>query len=81
MRLDKFLKVSRIIKRRTVAASAAGMGRVFVNGNEAKPGKQLKLNDEIEIFFGDSSLKVIVKSLKETVRKDDADTMYEVINE
>lgn len=81
MRLDKFLKVSRIIKRRTVAASAAGMGRVLVNGNEAKPGKQLKVDDEIEIFFGDSSLKVRVKLLQESVRKDDADSMYEVINE
>ncbi|MBQ9942049.1 MAG: RNA-binding S4 domain-containing protein [Christensenellaceae bacterium] len=79
MRLDKFLKVSRVIKRRTVAASACTGGRVCVNGREAKPGLQLKVGDEITIEFGNRPVKVRVRSLKETVRKEEAEEMYEVI--
>ena len=58
MRLDKFLKVSRLIKRRTVANSVSEMGRVFVNGNPAKPAKQLKVGDIIEIEYANKTEKV-----------------------
>ena len=81
MRLDMFLKVSRVIKRRTVANSACDGGRVTVNGREAKPGHKLKVGDEITIGFGNKPLKIRVLELRENVRKDDADTLYEVIRE
>lgn len=80
MRLDKYLKNSRIIKRRTVAKEACEQGRVAVNGRVAKPGLELKLGDEICISFGNSVLDVRVVSLAENVRKDDAQNLYEVIN-
>ena len=80
MRLDKFLKVSRIIKRRTVAKDACEQGRVEVNGKIAKPGLELKIDDEITITFGSNVLKVRVVSMPDNVRKDDAQSMYEVIN-
>jgi ribosomal 50S subunit-recycling heat shock protein len=80
MRLDKYLKNSRIIKRRTVAKEACEQGRVEVNGKTAKPGLELKLGDEICITFGNNILKVRVLAMPETVRKNDADTMYEVID-
>ncbi|MBR3304456.1 MAG: RNA-binding S4 domain-containing protein [Christensenellaceae bacterium] len=81
MRLDKYLKVSRLIKRRTVAQEACDGGRVLVNGREAKPGLQLKEGDTVTIGFGGHPLTVRVLSLKETVRKEEADTMYEVIEQ
>ena len=80
MRLDKYLKNSRIIKRRTVAKEACEQGRVEVNGRVAKPGLELKLGDEICITFGNNILKVRVLAMPETVRKDDADSLYEVIS-
>ena len=80
MRLDKYLKNSRIIKRRTVAKEACEQGRVEVNGRVAKPGLELKLGDEITITFGSSVLKVRVTAMPENVRKEDAGTMYEVIS-
>lgn len=80
MRLDKYLKNSRIIKRRTVAKEACEQGRVEVNGKIAKPGVELKTGDEIQITFGNNILKVRVVSMPETVRKDDAQSMYEVID-
>lgn len=80
MRLDKFLKVSRLIKRRTVASSACGAGRIFVNGREAKAGYQLKIGDEICLEFGKSKLTVKVQQLKETVRKEEAETLYQVVS-
>lgn len=79
MRLDKYLKNSRIIKRRTVAKEACEQGRVEVNGKVAKPGLELKEGDEIKITFGNNILSVRVTSLKENVRKDDAQDLYEVI--
>jgi len=79
MRIDKFLKNSRIIKRRTVAKEACEQGRRTVNDKVAKPGTELKVGDEIYIQFGNGSLRVIVKELKDTCRKEDAPTMYEVI--
>ena len=80
MRLDKYLKNSRIIKRRTVAKDACEQGRVEVNGKVAKPGLELKTGDVIQITFGNNFLKVRVVSMPETVRKDDAQDMYEVID-
>lgn len=79
MRLDKYLKNSRIIKRRTVAKEACEQGRVEVNGKIAKPSLELRTGDVIQITFGSNILKVRVASMPETVRKDDAQTMYEVI--
>ena len=81
MRLDKFLKVSRIIKRRTVAGEACGKQRVSVNGSVAKAGKDVKVGDVIEIRFGSSTLKARILKVSETARKEDADSMYEVIGE
>ena len=79
MRLDKYLKISRIIKRRTVAKDACEQGRVEVNGKVAKPGLELKVGDEIKITFGNNELKVKVTSLKENVKKEDAQDLYIVI--
>ncbi|MCL2098806.1 MAG: RNA-binding S4 domain-containing protein [Oscillospiraceae bacterium] len=81
MRLDKYLKVSRLIKRRTVAGEACGSGRVSVNGRAAKSAYEVKLNDVIEISFGGKTLKVKVAGLKEYVKKDEAGAMYEVLEE
>ena len=80
MRLDKYLKNSRIIKRRTVAKDACEQGRVEVNGKVAKPGLERKIGDEIQITFGSNTLRVKVLAMPETVRKEDAETMYEVIS-
>ena len=79
MRLDKFLKVSRVIKRRTVAGNACKTGRVLVNGKDAKPGKQIDAGDEITIEFGSGALKVRVREVRESCPKDEAASMYEVI--
>ena len=76
MRLDKYLKVSRIIKRRTVANEACDSGRVSVNGKPAKAGLDVKVGDIIEIAFGSSNVKVEVRSVQESVRKEDAASMY-----
>ena len=81
MRLDKYLKVSRIIKRRTVASEACDKKRVWVNGNQAKSGKDIKIGDEIEIRFGCNTLKVKVLQIAETVRKENAGDMYEILEE
>ena len=80
MRLDKYLKNSRIIKRRTIAKEACEQGRVEVNGRIAKPGLELKTGDEIQITFGSNILRVRVVSMPDNVRKDDAQSMYEVLN-
>ena len=79
MRLDKFLKVSRIIKRRTVANDACDAARIMVNGRSAKASYTVKENDVIEVGFGGRTLKVRVLSVKETVGKADAASLYEVI--
>ena len=79
MRLDKFLKVSRIIKRRTVANEACDAERVSVNGRPAKASYDVKINDEITVTLGSRSLKVRVVSVNEYAQKADAAQMYEVI--
>ncbi len=79
MRIDKYLKVSRIIKRRTVAAEACDGGRVSVNGKAAKPGTDIKIGDVIEVSFGEKKVKVEVTDVSEKVRKDAASSMYKVL--
>lgn len=76
MRLDKYLKVARIIKRRTVANEACDQGRVTVNGQIARASIAVKPNDVIEIKFGNKTCKYEVLEVKETVRKEEADNMY-----
>lgn len=79
MRLDKFLKVSRVIKRRTVANDACDTEHVSVNGKRAKASYDVKENDIIEITFGEKTLKIRVLDVKEHAAKADASSMYEVI--
>ncbi|MBE6810527.1 MAG: RNA-binding S4 domain-containing protein [Ruminococcaceae bacterium] len=79
MRLDKYLKVSRIIKRRTIANEACDAGRVTVNGRVARASLDVKVNDIIEISFGSKNVKVQVLSIAEAVKKDDASLMYKII--
>ncbi|MCK1222289.1 RNA-binding S4 domain-containing protein [Streptococcus uberis] len=81
MRLDKFLKVSRIIKRRPVAKEVSDKGRIKVNGVLAKSSTDLKINDEIEIRFGNKLLTVKVLEMKDSTKKEDAVKMYEIIKE
>ncbi len=76
MRLDKYLKISRLIKRRTVANEACDAGRVLVNDKVAKASVNVKVGDVIEIQFGSKSVKVEVLDVQETVRKDDAKELY-----
>ena len=79
MRIDKFLKVSRLIKRRTIAKEACDKERVTINGKNAKAGSEVKVGDVIEIQFGNSSLSARVLKISESQRKEDAETMYEII--
>lgn len=76
MRLDKFLKVSRLIKRRTVANEACDAGRVSVNGKEAKASARVKVGDIIEIAFGNKTVKVEVLDLQETTKKAEAKELF-----
>ncbi|MDR0425043.1 MAG: RNA-binding S4 domain-containing protein [Clostridiales Family XIII bacterium] len=79
MRIDKYLKNSRLIKRRTVAKEACEKERVLINGRPAKPGAEVKLGDIILLRFGNSEVKVRVAALTESPRKEDAAQMYEAI--
>ena len=81
MRLDKFLKVSRVIKRRTVANDVCSAGRVSVNGRTAKPSVKLNVGDVVSIVFGNGVVTFKVLSLEQTVRKEDASSMYEIIED
>ena len=81
MRLDKYLKVSRIIKRRTVANEACDGAHVSVNGRPAKASYDVKENDIIEITFGTKTLRVRVISIKDSTKKADAAEMYEVLSD
>ncbi len=79
MRIDKFLKVSRILKRRTVAQEACGENKVLINGKAAKPATAVKIGDTVEVIYATGTLKFRVLNIKETVKKDEAASLYEVI--
>jgi ribosomal 50S subunit-recycling heat shock protein len=81
MRLDKFLKVSRIIKRRTVANDACDASHVSVNGRTVKASYDVKVGDEITVSFGARTLTVRVLSVKETVKKEEAAELYEIVSQ
>ena len=81
MRLDKYLKVSRLIKRRTLAKEVAENERILVNDKLAKPSKELNIGDIITIEFGNKIVKVKVASLEQSIKKEDALNMYEFISE
>ena len=81
MRVDKFLKVSRILKRRSLAQEAASGGRVKVNGRVVKPAHQLKIGDIVEIGFNSGTFSFEILDIKETVKKEQAENLYRVITE
>ena len=79
MRIDKFLKVSRVVKRRTVANEVCSAGRVLINDKIVKPGAEVKVGDIVSIRFGNGVTRFRVLSIKETVRKEEANEMYELL--
>lgn len=81
MRIDKYLKNARVIKRRTIAKEACEQSRVLVNGKVAKPGTEINIGDEIEIIFGSKPMKIKVEQILEHVMKDDYKEMYSIIND
>ncbi|WKY78965.1 RNA-binding S4 domain-containing protein [Leuconostoc lactis] len=81
MRLDKYLKVSRLIKRRTVAKEISDQGRISINGKVAKSSSDVSTNDELEIRFGNKTLTVKILKIVETTKKDEAADMYEIVSE
>jgi len=81
MRLDKFLKVSRLIKRRTLAKQVADQGRITINGTKGKASSVLKENDELQIRFGQKVVTVRVDQLKENARKEETANMYTILKE
>ncbi len=81
MRLDKFLKVSRLIKRRTLATEVSDQGRITINGKEAKASSTVKLGDELTIRLGQRTVTARIDRLQETSRKEEAAEMYTIVNE
>ncbi len=81
MRIDKFLKVSRILKRRTLAQEACDGGRVSVNGRSVKPSQNIKIGDVVEIAFNSGLVKFEILDIKETVKKEEAENLYRIITE
>ena len=81
MRLDKFCKVSRLLKRRTISKELAEHQRILVNGKAVKPAYDVKCGDEITIIFGQKQLTVRVLALQESLRKEEASSLYEIIHE
>ena len=79
MRIDKFLKVSRIIKRRTIANEACDAGRVLINDKVVKASAEVKVGDIVEVLFGGKSVKIEVLSLKETTKKDEAQELFKFL--
>ena len=79
MRIDKFLKVSRIIKRRTIANEACDAGRVLINDKVIKASAEVKVGDIVEVLFGGKSVKVEVLSLKETTKNDEAQDLFKYL--
>ena len=81
MRLDKFLKVSRLIKRRTLAKEVADQGRIQLNGQVAKASTDVEVGDELQIRFGNKLVTVVIDSIAEHARKEDAKEMYRLLKE
>ncbi|PYZ91553.1 hypothetical protein CR194_19690 [Salipaludibacillus keqinensis] len=81
MRLDKYLKVSRLIKRRTMAKEVADQGRVQVNGQKAKAGTDVKIGDELDVMFGQKHIKLQIDRIEEKAKKEDAATFYTILKE
>ncbi len=81
MRLDKYLKVARVIKRRTIANEVCDAGRVSINGRKAKPSAEVKAGDILEIAFGSGLSRIRILAVKETVRKDEAGSLFEILEE
>ncbi|MFD1410389.1 RNA-binding S4 domain-containing protein [Lapidilactobacillus gannanensis] len=81
MRLDKYLKVSRLIKRRTVAKEIADKGRISINGKVAKSSSDVAVGDELTILFGNKTLVVKITRIVETTKKADAEEMYQVVSD
>lgn len=81
MRLDKYLKVSRLIKRRTLAKEVAAQGRITINGKVAKPGSVVKVGDELAIRFGQKIVTARIEEIKETARKEEALKMFTILKE
>ena len=81
MRIDKFLKVSRILKRRTLANQACDGGRVKVNGKSVKPSFKIKVGDIVELGFNSGTVSFKILDIKETVKKEDAEKLYQIITE
>ena len=81
MRIDKYLKVARVLKRRVVAKELADNERLLINGRVAKAGNEVKVNDEITIMFGHRYLKIRVLDIKEHIKKEDTESLYEVIDD
>jgi len=80
MRIDKFLKISRVIKRRTVANEICASGRVMINGKQAKPGSEIREGDIVEIRFGSGTSRFRVLTVREVVRKNEASELYEILD-
>lgn len=81
MRLDKFLKVSRLIKRRTLAKEVADKGRISINGQQAKASSTVKVGDELSVQFGQKKVTVVINRIQDTTKKEEAADMYTVIKE
>lgn len=81
MRLDKFLKVSRIIKRRTIAKEVSDKGRIAINGKQAKSSTDVKVGDEMTIQFGNKTLELKIDKIVDTTKKDEAQEMYTILKE
>ncbi|MBP5466089.1 MAG: RNA-binding S4 domain-containing protein [Clostridia bacterium] len=80
MRIDKFLKISRILKRRTLAQEACDGGRVKVNGRAVKPSHEIKVGDVVDVGFNSGTVTFEILEIKETVKKEEAEKLYRVIN-
>lgn len=81
MRLDKYLKISRLIKRRTMAKEIADKGRITINGHQAKAASNVAVDDELVIQFGQKEVAIRINRLKEAMRKEESDMMYTIIHE
>ncbi len=79
MRIDKFLKISRILKRRTLAQEACNEGKIVVNGKEVKPAYRVKVGDIVELQYTSGTVRFRVKELREFVKKDDAQSLFEIL--